>query len=201
MWVLLGLSILAATLSFERCWFWVRMNHPGRIGRVERLARMLRDGLLDEACRMIEGDTNIYGQFVRRLLSEPASQAAIVQAVEAQRSRLERFMPTLSTVITAAPMLGILGTVVGLMSALSVLGGDQPVTDPRQISPAIAQALLTTAAGLVVAIAVLFPYNAFRAQVDRTLGRIEALAAASEQGRRSGGTVGSGGGETGGKSL
>ena len=62
----------------------------------------------------------------------------------------------------------------------SLINIDQSVlTDPRDVGQGIAEALLTTAAGLVVAIIILFPYNAFRAQVDRTLGRIESLAAAA----------------------
>ena len=74
--------------------------------------------------------------------------------------------PIVLAVITAAPMLGILGTVVGLIKALNIFAADQTVTDPRLVSPAIGESLITTAAGLVVALVVLFPYNAFRAQID-----------------------------------
>ena len=91
-------------------------------------------------------------------------------------------MGTLSTIITAAPMLGILGTVTGLIQAFNILS-DEGVSDPRAISPAVAEALITTAAGLVIAIGVLFPYNAFRAQLDRTLSRIESLIAAVNEGQ------------------
>jgi biopolymer transport protein ExbB len=55
------------------------------------------------------------------------------------------------------------------------------VTDPTAIGGGIAEALLTTVAGLVVALVVLFPYNAFRAQIDRTLGLAEALVAAARK--------------------
>jgi biopolymer transport protein ExbB len=100
-------------------------------------------------------------------------------SMEAQRGRLERYMPTLSTIITAAPMLGILGTVTGIIQSFRLLAPETTTTDPRLVSQGIAEALLTTAAGLIVALVVLFPYNAFRAQIDKTLGRFDALIAAA----------------------
>ena len=88
-------------------------------------------------------------------------------------------MPTLSTIITAAPMLGILGTVLGIIASFQVLAEQTAVTDPARVSQGIAEALVTTAAGLLIAVVTLFPYNALRAQVDRTLSRIESLAASA----------------------
>ena len=88
-------------------------------------------------------------------------------------------MIALSTIITAAPLLGILGTVIGIISSFQVLSEQTAATDPRSVSHGIAEALLTTAAGLTIALVTLFPYMAFRGQIDRTLGRIELLAAAT----------------------
>ena len=118
------------------------------------------------------------GQTLDLYLDEPVTDALVVDVVESQRPRLERFMPTLSTIITAAPMLGILGTVLGIISSFEVIGQAGSAGDPSLVSQGIAEALLTTAAGLIVALLVLIPYNLFRSQVDRTLGRIETLVAA-----------------------
>lgn len=179
MWPILGLSLVAVTLSFERCWFWLTTNHSSRLARVSRMAAMLRRGERDAVRVLAQDDHSVYGRVVRLLLEEGPSDAVITEAVESQRGRLERFMPTLSTIITAAPMLGILGTVTGIISSFQVLSDDMAATNPRLVSQGIAEALLTTAAGLLVAIVVLLPYNAFRAQLDRTLGRIETLCAAA----------------------
>ena len=92
-------------------------------------------------------------------------------------------MVILSTVITAAPMLGILGTVLGIIQSFELLGGENILTDPKQVSAGIAEALITTASGLSVALLTLFPFMAFKAQSDRALGRMEALSAAAPQGR------------------
>lgn len=176
MWPLLGLSLLSATLLFERCWFFVLMNHPDRLRRVDRLGWLLRQGGIEQARALAAGDGSVYGDVVRRLLSEPINDASIAQAVEAQRRRLERFMPTLSTVITLAPMLGILGTVLGIIASFQLLSDQIWTTDPKAVSQGIAEALITTAAGLIVAAGTLLPYNILRAQIDRTLSRIEVLA-------------------------
>ena len=180
MWPLGALSVLALTLIFERCWFWVSTNTPWRRARMHRVGRHLRAGQRERAAALLEGDRSVYGVLLRRLMEERPTDAAATDALEAQRPRIERFMPTLGTIITAAPMLGILGTVTGIISAFQVLS-DEAVTDPSQVGAGIAEALLTTVAGLVVALVVLFPYNAFRAQIDRTLGRMEALATAAQE--------------------
>ena len=181
MWPLFVLSLVGMTLTIERCWFWLRTNRPGRVAWLDRLSQLLRRSDRSGAHALVEANRSVYGRVVGHLLDEQLSAATAAELIEAQRPRLERFMPTLSTIITAAPMLGILGTVFGIISSFQVLSDSMTATDPRAVSQGIAEALVTTAAGLVVAIVVLFPYNAFRAQIDRTLGRLETLAVAAHQ--------------------
>jgi len=179
MWPLLALSVIAVTFMFERFWFFLTTNNPGRLARVREAARLLRAGDQHAVRGLMHGDRTVYGRFIEGLLDQGVSDAAIIEGVETQRPRLERFLPMLSTIITAAPLLGILGTVVGIISSFEVLSDQSASADPRSVSGGIAQALLTTAAGLTIAIVVLFAYNAFRTQVDRTLSRLEMLAAAA----------------------
>ncbi len=178
MYPLIALSIISLTLIFERLWFWWRTNNPQATARLSKIANLLRTGNADAAREMVSGDTSVYGRLIDSMLEQGAGEAAVTEAVEIQRPRLERFMPTLNTVITAAPLLGILGTVTGIIGSLNVMSDEGMVTDPTQLAGPIAEALLTTVAGLGVALVVLFPYNAFQAQIDRTLGRIEGLVAA-----------------------
>lgn len=181
MWPLLALSLLAVTLLFERCWFWIKTNRPSQLSRLRRIGELLRHSETSGIRAMIDNDSSVYGRVVVALLDETdySAEARLVQAVESQRPRLERFMTTLSTIITAAPLLGILGTVMGIISSFRVLAEQVTPTDPRSVSQGIAEALLTTAAGLTIALITLFPYNAFRGQIGRTLSRIETLAAAA----------------------
>ena len=71
-----------------------------------------------------------------------------------------------STIITAEPMLGILGTVTGIMQTFSALNGADGVANPMAATAGIGEALITTAAGLVASLVLLFPYNWLDAQVE-----------------------------------
>ena len=71
-----------------------------------------------------------------------------------------------STIITAAPMLGILGTVTGIMQTFGALNGADGVANPMAATAGIGEALITTAAGLVASLVLLFPYNWLDAQVE-----------------------------------
>ena len=180
MWPLVGLSLLAVMLIFDRCWFWIRIHNPAARRHVAQVSHLLRAGNTAGARALAENSTSVYDRLVIKMLDGNATDAVAADAVETQRPRLERYMPTLSTIITAAPMLGILGTVSGIIASFNILSDQTAATDPREVSRGIAEALLTTAAGLIVALIVLFPYNAFRAQISRTLGRFESLIACSQ---------------------
>jgi len=184
MWPLLVLSVIGVALIFERAWFWLRTNPAGRLERIAKIASLLRHARIDAVRPLVANDGSVYGRLAQVLIDEGADESVVTEAIETQRPRVERFMSTLSTIITAAPMIGILGTVTGLIGAFRVLATTQGTIELSDISGPIAEALLTTAAGLVVAVVVLFPYNAFRAQIDRTLGRMETIYAAASSGRQ-----------------
>ncbi|MEM1355365.1 MAG: MotA/TolQ/ExbB proton channel family protein [Planctomycetota bacterium] len=181
MWPLLGLSVIAVTLMLERAWFFYTTNRRGRLGRVSAMGKALRTGRHQDAKQQAVADRSVYGDAVRRMLDEQVTEAGALDAIEQQRARLERFLPILSTIITAAPMLGILGTVLGIIRSFDVLAGGRADLDLNVLAGGIAEALITTAAGITVALLTLFPYNAFRAQVDRSISRLESLAAAALQ--------------------
>ena len=116
------------------------------------------------------------------MLDHGASDAVAMEAVEMQRPRIDRFMVALSTIITAAPLLGILGTVVGIIQSFRLLGEQAALSDPTDVAGGIAAALITTAFGLIIALVTLFPYMLFRSWSSRAIGRLETLIAAAQQG-------------------
>ena len=179
---LLFLSIVSLTLIAERAWFWTVSHRPARVKRLARLNDTFRRGDRASAAELVANDRSPYGEVARQLLGHGTSEAVAVEAVENQRPRVDRFMVTLSTIITAAPLLGILGTVIGIIQSFNLLGEQDTLTDPRAVSAGIAEALLTTALGLVVALITLFPYMIFRAHVERAIGRLESVIAAAQQG-------------------
>jgi biopolymer transport protein ExbB len=181
---LLVLSIVSVALIVERAWFWLSVHGRRGSDRVQALNQALRLGDGGALRVLIRRDRTPYGQVARRMLEQGASDAVALEAVQQERPRLDRFMVTLSTIITAAPLLGILGTVVGIIRSFNLLGQQQTLEDPRVISTGIAEALLTTALGLVVALVTLFPYMVFRGQSARATGHLESVIAAAQEGAR-----------------
>ena len=177
-WPLLLMSVISIALSFERGVFWWRVNASIK-GRFERLMNALRKGDAEEVRVIARDDGSPFGELAERLADGGDAESASIEVVEQARPRIERYMLVFSMIITAAPMLGILGTVLGIIRSFELLGAQETITDPRDISGGIAEALITTALGLVVALLALVPYTACRGQVERALGRFEAMAAAA----------------------
>jgi len=80
--------------------------------------------------------------------------------------RTARGLTVVSTIITAEPMLGILGTVIGIMQTFSSLGGAGDAANPLSATAGIGEALITTAAGLIASLILLFPYNVIDSGVE-----------------------------------
>jgi len=179
---LLGLSVISIALIVERSWFWLVTHKPGRLEKLVRINDALRNGRFDEATALVQNDQSPYGCVARGMLEHGRTEAVAMETIETQRPRLDRFMVSLSTIITAAPLLGILGTVVGIIQSFRLLGEQTTLTDPAEVAGGIAAALLTTALGLIVALTTLFPYMMFRSQMERSLGRLESVIAAAQQG-------------------
>jgi biopolymer transport protein ExbB len=180
--LLLALSVVSLGLILERSAFWLWLHRRSRLHSLDRLNAALRAGDRTAAERLTRADRSPYFEVARRMLRESATDAVAVDAVQRHRPRLDRFMVALSTIITAAPLLGILGTVIGIIQSFKLLGVRPTLNDPTEVAGGIAEALLTTALGLIVALFTLFPYMIFRGQVDRALGRLESVIAAAQQG-------------------
>jgi len=113
--------------------------------------------------------------------------------IEAAALRIEREMSRglwlLETIVTAAPLVGLLGTIVGMMHAFRLIGGDGLV-NPSGVTGGVAQALIATALGLVIALVSLFAFNYFARRIDRLMDdvgifaneRLAALRVAAEDG-------------------
>ena len=99
--------------------------------------------------------------------------------VEAAAQRIERDMSRglwlLETIVTAAPLVGLLGTIVGMMHSFKVIGGDGLV-NPAGVSGGVAQALIATAIGLVIALVALFAFNYLSRRIDRLMDDLESFA-------------------------
>jgi len=181
MYPLLACSVISLTFILERALFWIREQRD--------TDRRLVDHVLDLArarsYEAIKTSTRGSSDYVVRVLvcglvhREYSLSKAMEMAAIEEVKRMKRYLPVLDTMITAAPLLGILGTVIGIIHSFDMLG-KAGIQDPQAVTAGIAQALLTTAAGLLIAIFTLFPYNYFMSKVEKAGIRIEKYATSLE---------------------
>ncbi len=181
MYPLLVCSMISLTIILERTLFWIRENRRADRALVHQVLELARLKKYEE----IRTSTQGAGDYVIRVLvcglvhrNYSLSKAMEAAAIE-EIKRMKRYLPVLDTVITAAPLLGILGTVIGIIHSFDMLGR-AGIQNPQAVTAGIAQALLTTAAGLLIAIFTLFPYNYFVTKVEKAGNRIEKHATTLE---------------------
>jgi biopolymer transport protein ExbB len=118
--------------------------------------------------------------FAARAAGEPRAEveARVIEALEGLRGRLRRGLFFLAVIASAAPLIGLLGTVTGMIGTFAVIT-EHGTGDPRLLSAGISEALLTTQLGLMVAVPALLASALLGRLAERVLGRIESLASAS----------------------
>ena len=179
---LLALSLLAITLATERAFFWLSVSRVFPPRSVHAAAHALRQAD-PKALREVSPPTqSLPARIIAAIHESPPHDALAVETAERFRPQIERFSTTLSTIITAAPLLGILGTVLGIIDAFDLIGSAAGVTSVTDVASGIAQALITTAFGLTVALITLFPFMVYRSLANHMLGSIELLVAAHAAG-------------------
>jgi len=176
MYALLACSLAGLTVVFERLIFWLRSRRGNDAGRVDKVLALCGQEEWRAALDLLEGCDGYLVRVLQAGIRSPGPAAArAMQAVaEEELDRMQRYMGILDTVITAAPLLGILGTVTGIISSFEMLGS-AGLDHPELVTAGIAQALITTAAGLTIAIVALFPFNHFNTRIDRACRRMETV--------------------------
>jgi biopolymer transport protein ExbB len=104
---------------------------------------------------------------------------AMESAAAEEINRMQKYMAVIDTMITVAPLLGIFGTVIGIILSFEVMGSSG-IEHPHAVTAGIAQALITTAAGLGIAILSVFPYNYFNSRIEKAALDIEKYATSLE---------------------
>ena len=181
MWPLLACSVVVLSVIIERSIFWLRVDIKRNQPLVEEILELCRAGDWEAVRQKTAGSKNsIVGILVSGILHREFSMTKAMEAAAADEiKRMRRYMGVLDTMITVAPLLGIFGTVIGIIVSFDMLG-TAGIEDPRAVTSGIAQALITTAAGLGIAILSVFPYNYFNVKVENAAQLIEKYATSLE---------------------
>lgn len=174
MWPLLILSLISLTVVFERLIFIVRERMSRRPGTLEDLLAAAEKGDIPKAIKCGEGSpdfvvrTLVYGLMHR----EKSFTNALLQAANLELRRFSQGLTVLDTAITLAPLLGLFGTVTGMINAFGLLGNKE-LEAPSVITGGIAEALIATAFGLAIAVLALIPFNYLNARLEEARHDLE----------------------------
>ena len=181
MWPLLLISFLGITVVVERLLFIMRENANREPEVVEKMLECVERRDVDGAVELGKKSKD----FVARILvysltnKEYSLSNAFVRASSQELNRFSQGMATLDTVITAAPLLGLLGTVTGMMRTFGSMSGDLAAATGA-ITGGVAEALIATACGLVIAVTGLLPYNYLNARAEEAKHDVSDAANALE---------------------
>ena len=188
MWVILLASISGLAVIIEKMYTF--LSKEKKLSEIEKnqLYKALRMGNKEEILKLCKDKTDSVSKSVTKIVSNmdinfdeldnshrQVIEGIISESILEQTTELEKGMSLLGTVVNAAPQLGLLGTVTGMIAAFSALTRNGTST-AKIVAGGISEALYTTAFGLIVAIPALVFYNYFNRQIDVIVAEMERAA-------------------------
>lgn len=182
MWVILACSMLAFGVFIERLFHLHRAKIDAGLF-LARVKKLLLEGRAGDAVSLCDSTPGPVASILRAAISKRgAGRAEIKESVEDaglhEVPRLEKHLPALATVAHVCPLLGLLGTVTGMIKAFQQIQFQGGIVNPGNLAKGIWEALLTTAAGLVVAIPTFVAYNYLVSRVNSIVLDMEIGATA-----------------------
>ncbi|MFO7667264.1 MAG: MotA/TolQ/ExbB proton channel family protein [Desulfobacterales bacterium] len=181
MYPLLVCSVIAMAVVIERVIFWIQSDRLRNQALVDEVLELCRVGNWDMVRIKVAGSKDyLIRILVGGILHREFSMTKAMESAASDEIRnMRRYMGVLDTIITVAPLLGFLGTVTGIILSFESLGKNV-IEHPETVAMGIAQALITTAAGLIIAILTVFPYNYFNSRIEDAALSIEKYATSLE---------------------
>lgn len=176
MWPILIVSIIAVAVVLERAFWWGGRWMRRDPKRIEKVFTAIETGDVTEASRLSRGSRDpVLRMMWNGLNHQHASlQGALQVAAGIEIKRAGRFLVVMDTLVTLAPLLGLLGTITGLIRSFSFLGNEELAV--QAVTGGIAEALIATACGLGIAIFSLIPFNFFTSRVSNLEFELQTAA-------------------------
>ena len=177
MWPLLCCSIVTVATVLERLFFILREHSRRKPELVDQILERVEHHDLDGAIKIGSDNRDFVARVLTFALAHRAESfsSAVLRAANLELKQFNRGLAVLDTIITLAPLLGLLGTVTGMIHAFGLLGAQQ-LDAPEAITGGISQALLATAFGLGIAITALIPFNYLNSRLEEARHDIEDAA-------------------------
>jgi len=176
MWPILIVSIIGLTVVIERIFWWTGRWFRRDPKRIEKVFTAIENSDVTEASRLSRGSRDpVLRMMWNGLNHQHASlQGALQVAAGIEIKRAGRFLVVMDTLVTLAPLLGLLGTITGLIRSFSFLGNEELAV--QAVTGGIAEALIATACGLGIAIFALIPFNFFTSRVSNLEFELQTAA-------------------------
>jgi len=165
MWPILATFFLALCVLLDRVVWWLRLKATLQPATQEQARTAIGTGDFASAWELTQHTTDPYLKNLAQGITHAHTSMLAAMQLDATHliEKSEARMWIISTLITLAPLLGLFGTVVGIMGSFAFVGTEQLA--PARVSGGIAEALIATACGIAIAILCLLPYNFFRKRV------------------------------------
>lgn len=183
MWPIILVSFIMITVTIERIIFVVREAQRRDPDLVEKMITQVESGNIDAAIQLGRPSNDYLARIMVSSLAEHQGgfSEAFLRAAGRELTRFSQGLPILDTAITAAPLLGLLGTVTGMMGTFFTLGASDDIASASAgITGGVAEALIATMCGLAIAITGLLPFNYLNARLEEARHEVEDVANALE---------------------
>ena len=176
MWPILLCTVVAVAVVGERIWWWWRESRRRDPEKMEKMLAALENGDFPAGAQIAKGSQDPIIRMIYHGLNHyhTSLQGALQVAAGIELQRAGRFLTVMDTLVTLAPLLGLLGTVTGLMRAFLSVG--EAELSVVAVTGGIGEALIATACGLGIAILALVPFNYFTGKVARLQFELETAA-------------------------
>lgn len=175
---LLACSLISLALTIERFIFWGKIKSQDA---VQNILGLVEAGEFDKAIKLGKDSQHPIARVLVAGLAHrnPAPVKAMEAAAQGQIPVLKSRLGALDTIITLAPLLGLLGTVVGMIGSFDIMS-EAGMGQPHAVTGGVAEALIATATGLLIAILTLIPYNYFSSRVEKEMDAMEHFSSSLE---------------------
>lgn len=180
-WIMIVLAILSIIAVYIFVLKYIEIKNASKDDKsfMDRIQDYMSDDKISSAIKLCDDTNSPYARMIKKGIahrdhSSSEIRVAIENIANIEVSRLERWLPFLATISAVAPMIGFLGTVIGMLHAFfDMANASEAGVNIQIFSSGIYQALVTTVAGLIVGIITLFLYNFLTSQLDRVINKME----------------------------